>query len=234
MERNVMKDSELRASFAAQLATGKPFICAIQRTKNNDFVQLEIAQEVPTSDSPTEGLDLNAIFLGWNSSTILRAWRNVDLSKPTSLLVTGKNAAGELVLGTFQLKKSGMNPVGMLVEEMMAIEVLNDEVLPFTLKLVEYTEETDPMEYHSSVIARIQKEQSPAQPKRNPSTDAVVKHNGYPVYRKTDLVQAQFDKAKHIQKLPADVVSVEPNVQIARPAEAPFNANEYLSDPAKV
>lgn len=82
VSNKTLTNVEMRELFDAQLNTGKPFIFHISEpSKGSDgqlYQQLYVAQERENNlEAEDSGdLDLNAVFLGWNTTGIYRAIRN--------------------------------------------------------------------------------------------------------------------------------------------------------------
>ncbi len=93
------KNPEVAEAFADQLATGVPVVFAIDKTKNDEYVTLCIAQEIETPGSATAEQEL---FLGWGSNkSVVRYLQNVNV-KQFSVLEQkwGKIQPGTVLTGT--------------------------------------------------------------------------------------------------------------------------------------
>ena len=67
-------NEEIQNKFPTQLENDKPFIFALQKSKNDDIVIIHFAQKMDTTDPD----DLTALFLGW-SGTIVRTRQSISI-----------------------------------------------------------------------------------------------------------------------------------------------------------
>lgn len=73
------KNQEIVDNFKEQLATGQPFIFAVEDTANPEYKTLCIAQEIETPGSAT---DEQALFLGWGDrKTLVRCLQNAKVDQ---------------------------------------------------------------------------------------------------------------------------------------------------------
>lgn len=192
-ERKSLTDQELRAQFKTQLDSGRAFVYGVKAVKNG-YHQLEVAQQVNTS---LDEINMNTIFLGWSSGRILRTWRNV-----------APEQYAKLIAGC-------PSPVGMFMRDVAKTGLGVD--VEMSIKLVEFTSETDMARYVENVQSR--PDESRPNPKRRPTTNETITHNGLPVYSATELVAGEFSLDANYHTLQSDPVGTEMRVQIARPFE---------------
>lgn len=176
----------VRELFGTQLNTGRAIFVGIQNTRNEDYKQLVIVQEVSFEDGSQ---DINQILLGWKNTNLLFCWRNVNSSILSPVI-------------------NKLQP-GMFLDEVMEIITPQAKGISFNLKLEEYTKNTNPALYLNSVVKPEQEGKNGASPKINPQTNEVITYQGEPIYRAVEMVMGN---AIHIKLKDNEMEnSVKPN-----------------------
>lgn len=173
----------VREHFSQQLATGRAFLVGISNTRNPDYKQLIIVQEVAFSDGQQ---DINQMLLGWKNTNLLFCWRNVSTAIISPVM-------------------DKLKP-GMFLDDVMALITPAAKGMTFNLRLEEYTQETNPALYIASVAKPEQEGKTGASPKINPETSEVMTYNGKPIYRAVELVAGV---ANHIKLKDEDNVEAQ-------------------------
>jgi hypothetical protein len=163
----------VREHFADQLATGRAFFVGISDTRNADYKQLILVQEASFSDGPQ---DINQLLLGWKNTNLLFCWRNVSTAIISPVM-------------------DKLKP-GMFLDEVMALITPAAKGMTFNLRLEEYTQETNPALFITSVVRPEQEGRTGASPKINPETNEVITYNSKPIYRTVEVVAGE---ANHVR-----------------------------------